>query len=119
MKKYIFKAPGLLVISLLLTVIDCTMGTFFSLMLARIVDAAGTGMSELVRMFVIGLIFTVTYVIIVILAGVTKNAFIGNNRAYLKNGLFRSILSSYGKDYSEVNTAEYINDMTNNLSIMI
>ncbi len=117
MKKYIFKAPGLLVISLLLTVIDCTMGTFFSLMLARIVDAAGTGMSELVRMFVIGLIFTVTYVIIVILAGVTKNAFIGNNRTYLKNDLFRSILSSYGKDYSEVNTAEYINDMTNNLSI--
>lgn len=117
MKKYIFKSPGLLIMSLLLTVIDCTMGTFFSLMLARIVDAAGAGMSELVRMFVIGLIFTVTYVIIVILAGVTKNAFIGNNRRYLKNDLFRSILVSYGKDYSEVNTAEYINDMTNNLSI--
>lgn len=117
MKKYIFKSPVLFMVSIIFMIIDCIMGTFFSIILGRIVDAASIGMPELIRMFVIGLIFTVTYVIVTILAGVTKNRFIGNNRTLLKNELFKNIFASYGKAYSEVNTAEYINDMTNNLSI--
>ncbi len=117
MTKYILKSPWLLVVSLFLTIANCTMGTLFSLILGRIVDAAGDGMSELVQMFMVGVIYTVTYTIVMILAGVTKSIFIRSNRILLKNDLVKSILSSYGKAYSEVNTAEYINDMTNNLSI--
>lgn len=39
MKKYIFKSPVLFMVSIIFMIIDCAMGTFFSIILGRIVDA--------------------------------------------------------------------------------
>lgn len=117
MKKYVFASRSLFAASVVLAVINCTMATFFSLILGKIVDSVSGDMSQLTNILVIGLIFTVTYILIMILAGITKNLFIGKSRAAIKNDLFKAVLNSLGNDNSGINTSEYINDMTNNLSI--
>jgi len=85
--------------------------------MGQIVDAAGTGTAELIEKFIQGLVFVLAYVLVMILYGVLKNILIGKSRESLKSALFKATLSAPTSDYSGTNTAEYINDLTNNLSI--
>lgn len=117
MKKYICNSPILFSISIIIAILYCTMGTLFSLIMGQIVDTAGTGTAELIEKFIQGLVFVLTYMLVTILYGVLKNILIGKTRESLKCALFKAALSAPTSDYSGANTAEYINDLTNNLSI--
>ena len=117
MKRYIINSPVLFTLSIIAAVLYCTMGTFFSLIIGQIVDAAGIGTSELLGKFIQGLVFVLVYVLVTILYGALKNNVIGKSREALKNDVFQAALSAPTLDRSETNTAEYINDLTNNLSI--
>ena len=118
MKRYIINSPVLFTLSIIAAVLYCTMGTFFSLIIGQIVDAAGIGTSELLGKFIQGLVFVLVYVLVTILYGALKNNMIGKSREALKNDVFQAALSAPTLDRSETNTAEYINDLTNNLSIL-
>lgn len=117
MKKYICYSPILFSLSIITAILYCTMGTLFSLIMGRIVDAAGAGIDELIEKFIQGLVFVLIYVLVTILYGVLKNILLGKVRESLKSDLFKATLSAPTSDYSGANTAEYINDLTNNLSI--
>lgn len=117
MKKYICHSPILFSLSIITAILYCTMGTLFSLIMGRIVDAAGAGIDELIEKFIQGLVFVLIYVLVTILYGVLKNILLGKVRESLKSDLFKATLSAPTSDYSGANTAEYINDLTNNLSI--
>lgn len=117
MKKYICNSPILFSLSIITAIVYCAMGTFFSFVIGQIVDAAGTGTEELTRKFIQGFVFVFVYVLVMILYGVLKNILIGKSRESLKNALFKATLFAPTADYSGTNTAEYINDLTNNLSI--
>lgn len=117
MKKYICNSPILFSLSIIVAIIYCTMGTLFSLVIGQIVDAAGTETAGLIEKFMQGLVFVLVYVLVTVLYGGLKNILIGKSRESLKSALFQAALSAPASDCPGTNTAEYINDLTNNLSI--
>lgn len=117
MKKYLGNSRGLFSLSIMAGILYCVMGTFFSLVIGQIVDAAGAGKTALMEKFLQGLDFVLLYVFVTILYGVLKKRTIGKSRESLKRALFQAILSAPTSDCSGTNTAEAINDLTNNLSI--
>ncbi len=117
-KKYIVAFPGYFYLSIITAVLYCTMGTLFSLIIGGIVDAANHGLSNLVYMTLNGVLYVVLYVIATIIYGKLKCSLIGKSREALKNDLFKAVIEDapIANDFS-LNTAEYITDLTNNISI--
>ncbi len=117
MKKYVCARRLLLFGTIVFITLNCVMGACFSVIIGKIVDAAGNDMNALLRAFITGLIFVFAYVIIQIICGVLKEKTTAETRRHIKRDLLSAILRKPVYALSEANSAEYINDLSNNLNL--
>ncbi|MCR5824402.1 MAG: ABC transporter ATP-binding protein/permease [Lachnospiraceae bacterium] len=117
MRKYICPKPFLYVLTILFIIINCFTGAYFSVIIGKIVDTVGEGVEALVKALVFGLLFVVLSVGIDILGGILKEKMTAESRKAVKHDLFSAILSKPISDLSEANTAEFINDLSNNIGM--
>ena len=117
MRKYVCPRPVLYVLTVIFIILNCAMGAYFSVIIGKIVDAAGHDMNALIRAFVIGLIFVVVYVLVMLASGILKEKMSAESRRCIKRDLFASIMRKPIFALSEANSAEYINDLSNNLNL--
>ncbi|MBO4504883.1 MAG: ABC transporter ATP-binding protein [Lachnospiraceae bacterium] len=117
MKKYVCGRRVLFCATILFITLNCVFGAYFSVIIGKIVDAAGEDMNALVRAFLIGLLFVAGYVIVEIICGILKEKLTAETRRHIKRDLFSAILKKPIYSMSEASSAEYINDLSNNLNM--
>lgn len=117
MRKYVAPKPVLYGIAVVFLIINCFLGAYFSVILGKIVDAAGHDEKTLLREFIAGLIFVLVYIAASIIGGILKQKMIVESRRSIKHELFNAILRRPLAEHSESSAAEYINDLSNNLNL--
>lgn len=118
MYRYIVKNKGLYVGYVVFTIVSSVTGILFAFVLSEIINCAVAGeMARLWRTVAAGIGFVVAAVVSEYLYGYFKNSIICNARFCLKEDLFRAIFKKSMKKYESVNSAEYINNLSNNLNM--
>lgn len=117
MSKYITQKKGLFFAYFILTLLASAGGIGFAFVLSEVINQAAAGnMRGLIRAIVGGIIFLVTVIICEYLYDRVMNRMLYYAGTSLKNDLFCAYFRKNSADYEKDNSAQYINEITNNVN---
>ena len=116
--RYISKQRGVCLLLLVLLILSTIGGSLFSLVLSSLVDCAGKSTQELLRMLLGGVIFVTATVALELSYRYIKIKLLTEARYRLKQDLFASIMNRSVSAFDAANSAEYINELGNNVNLL-
>lgn len=117
MSKYITQKKGLFFAYFILTLLASAGGIGFAFVLSEVINQAAAGnMRGLIRAIVGGIIFLVAVIICEYLYDRVMNRMLYYAVTSLKNDLFCAYFRKNSADYEKDNSAQYINEITNNVN---
>ncbi len=93
-------------------------GSLFSLVMSSLVDCAGKSTQELVRILLGSIAFVTVSVSLELFYYYVKTKLLTNARYGLKRDLFAGIMNRSVSDFDAGNSAEYINELGNNVNLL-
>ena len=117
MYHYLFKGKARVALFFLLSCASCVAGALFALVMSAIVDCVGKTGKELLFTFLGSVVYVIIYIALGILYRFIRAAFLADARYRLKNDIFTGIMNRSIADFDAANSAEYINEMSNNLGM--
>lgn len=119
MKKYILKHKGLFSLSTLFIIIKALCNAMFALVIRQVIDIGSKGnLSALTNWLIIVIAFSVAEASSCFFMDVFKSKFKQGVLTDLKNDLFKKILGRDIQHFNDINTAEYISILTNDINII-
>ncbi len=118
MYHYILKKKGRFILFIFLLIVSGVMGTLFSMVMSSLIDSATKSVETLLFTLLFGVGFVVLYVLIDILYSFIKNKIQIEARYELKKDVFSGIISRGLRRFESENSAEYINELSNNLELL-
>lgn len=117
MSKYITQKKGLFLAYFILTLLASAGGIGFAFVLSEVINQAAAGnMQGLIRAIVGGIFFLVAVIICEYLYDRVMNRMLYYAVTSLKNDLFCAYFRKNSADYEKDNSAQYINEITNNVN---
>lgn len=117
MSKYITQKKGLFFAYFILTLLASAGGIGFAFVLSEVINQAAAGnMQGLIRAIVGGIIFLIAVIIFEYLYDRVMNRMLYYAVTSLKNDLFCAYFRKNSADYEKDNSAQYINEITNNVN---
>lgn len=117
MYHYLLKGKARVALFFLLSCASCVAGALFALVMSALVDCVGKTGKELLLTFLGSVVYVIIYIVLGIFYRFIRAAFLADARYRLKNDIFTGIMNRSIADFDTVNSAEYINEMSNNLSM--
>ena len=117
MIRYITRKKATAALLILLLIVNGTIGTCFSLVMSALIDCASGRKSELFATLLGSILFVIVCVLVGTAYQHVKIYIIAEARRNLKNDLFESIYSRSMTEYEQGSSAEYINELSNNINI--
>lgn len=114
---YITRKKAVAALLILLLIVNGTIGTCFSLVMSALIDCASGRKSELLTTLLGSVLFVIVYVLVGTAYQYVKIYIIAEARKNLKNDLFECIYSRSMTEYEQGSSAEYINELSNNINI--
>ncbi len=102
---------------MVLLVLDCGGGSLFSLVMSALVDCAGKGTGELVKILLASVAYIIIYIAASILYHRLKNRILAEARYSLKKDLFMGIMNQTVADFDTGNSAGYMNELNNHVNL--
>lgn len=119
MKEYIFKYKGWLVTTVLFRSIGALMQVFIALLLQQIVDKAmGKDINGFIKVVTFSVIYFLVLTLVDYLNKTTQFIYLKKTLTSLKEDLFRGVLRKDYKSFNSENTAEYISNLTNDITLV-
>lgn len=119
MKKYILKHKIWLVLAVLLGIVGSILQVYVALIIQNIVDAAISNDKFLfIKTIIFGMAFFVILSLNDYLSKLTQFKYLKKTILNFKEGIFKGILRLDYKPFNNVNTAEYISNLTNDINLM-
>lgn len=117
MYRYMLRKKGRFLLFLVLLVVSCVMGSLFSLIMSAIVDCAGKTAEELLWTLLGSIVYVVVYNLLALSYRCMKAGILTDARYYLKKDVFTSLMGRTVGDFDVGNSAEYMNELSNNLNL--
>ena len=117
MYHYMLKKKSRCLLFFVLLVASGVSGTGFSLVMSTIIDCAQKGTAELLMTFLLSVVYVVISILLQLSCGYMKAAILADARYSLKNDLFSGIMGKNIVDFEAANSAEYINELNNNVNM--
>ncbi len=117
MSKYLTKNKAIFILLIFLLVASGTIGTFFAFFLSALIDCASGGGEELLSTLMWSILFVIACVLSDAGYRILKVHVITDARKRLKNDLFENIYLRNMTEYESGSSAEYINELSNNINI--
>ena len=105
------------ILLIILLIVNGTIGTFFSLVMSALIDCASGQRGELISTLIWSVLYVVVYILIGLAYWYAKIYINAEARKDLKNDLFESIYSRSMTEFEKGSSAEYINELSNNINI--
>ncbi len=118
MYRYMMKKRGLFCLTVVLLAVSGVTGTLFSIVMSRLVDCAGKSVEELLGTLLVSVGYVVVYILLNIAFNCSKAAVLTNARYYLKKDVFAGIMNQEAGKFDIKNSAEYINELGNNINML-
>lgn len=117
MIKYITKNKPLIILFGFLLIASSILGMYFSFVLSALIDCAYGQQGDLLPILLQSILFVIVYIVIDGAYRLLKTHIITDARKNLKNDLFESIYYRSMAEYESGSSAEYINELSNNVNI--
>lgn len=116
MYRYLFRKKGYFLLFLALLVISSITGSLFSLVMSALVDCVEKDGAELLRTLLGGIAFVVVYILLDLSYYCVKTKAVTDARYSLKSDVFSALMRRSVADFDAGNSAEYMNELSNNLN---
>ena len=116
MYRYLFRKKGYFLLFLALLVVSSITGSLFSLVMSALVDCVGKDGAELLRTLLGGIAFVVVYILLDLSYYCVKTKAVTDARHSLKSDVFSALMRRSVADFDAGNSAEYMNELSNNLN---
>lgn len=116
MYRYMLKKRLHCLLFIVLLLMSGSIGPLFSLVMAAIVDSAGKSGEELLAALMRGIAYVAVSILLQIAYRCIKEDILADARYHLKEDLFAGIMRRNIADFETANSAEYINELTNNMN---
>ncbi len=116
MYRYLLRKKGYCVLFAVLLVTSGVAGPLFSLVMSALVDCAGRNAEELFRTLLGGIGYAVIYNILALSYRCMKTWILTDARYSLKRDIFAAIMNRSVADFDAGSSAEYMNELSNNLN---
>ncbi|MCI9336751.1 MAG: ABC transporter ATP-binding protein [Lachnospiraceae bacterium] len=116
MYRYLLRKKGYCVLFAVLLVTSGVAGPLFSLIMSALVDCAGRNAEELFRTLLGGIGYAVIYNILALSYRCMKTWILTDARYSLKRDIFAAIMNRSVADFDAGSSAEYMNELSNNLN---
>ena len=116
MYRYLFRKKGYFLLFLALLVVSSITGSLFSLVMSALVDCVGKDGAELLRTLLGGIAFVVIYILLDLSYYCIKTKAVTDARYSLKSDVFSALMRRSVADFDAGNSAEYMNELSNNLN---
>ncbi len=118
MIQYMTKKKTLMVFVILLMIASSVGGTLFALVMSALVDCVSGKQEQLLSTFLYSVLFVIVYCLMQSGYSYTKAYMIAETRKSLKNDLFEHIYFQDMEKFETQNSAGYINELSNNMTII-
>lgn len=116
MYRYLFRKKGYFLLFLALLVVSSITGSLFSLVMSALVDCVGKDGAELLRTLLGGIAFVVIDILLDLSYYCVKTKAVTDARYSLKSDVFSALMRRSVADFDAGNSAEYMNELSNNLN---
>lgn len=116
MYRYLFRKKGYFLLFLALLVVSSITGSLFSLVMSALVDCVEKDGAELLRTLLGGIAFVVVYILLDLSYYCVKTKAVTDARYSLKSDVFSALMRRSVADFDAGNSAEYMNELSNNLN---
>lgn len=116
MYRYLLRKKGYCVLSAALLVANCVAGPLFSLVMSALVDCTGKNAEVLFRTLLGGIGYAVIYNLVALSYRCMKTWILTDARYSLKRDIFTALMNRSVADFDAGNSAEYMNELSNNLN---
>lgn len=117
MYRYMLRKKGRFLLFLVLLVVSSVTGLLFSLVMSALVDCAGKTAKELFWTLLGGIVYVIIYNLLELAYRCMKSRLLTDARYYLKRDIFTSLMHRTVKDFDAGNSAEYMNELSNNMNL--
>ncbi len=118
MIRYMTKKKLLTIFVIFLMIASGVGGTLFSLVMSALIDCVSEQQDKLISTLLYSLLFVVIYILLEAGYNYVKAYIIAETRKNLKNNLFEHIYLQNMMDFETQSSAEYINELSNNITII-
>lgn len=116
MYRYLLRKKGYCVLFAALLVANCVAGPLFSLVMSALVDCTGKNAEVLFRTLLGGIGYAVIYNLVALSYRCMKTWILTDARYSLKRDIFTALMNRSVADFDAGNSAEYMNELSNNLN---
>ncbi|MDE5639192.1 MAG: hypothetical protein K2I47_05290, partial [Odoribacter sp.] len=117
MYRYLLKGKVRVALFLMLLCVSSVTGALFALVMSALVDCVQKDGKEQLLTLLGSVVYVIAYIALGIAYNVVKASFLANARYRLKNDIFTGIMKRSIADFDAENSAEYINEMSNNMNM--
>lgn len=116
MYRYLLRKKGYCLLFAALLVTNCVAGPLFSLVMSALVDCTGKNAEVLFRTLLGGIGYAVIYNLVALSYRCMKTWILTDARYSLKRDIFTALMNRSVADFDAGNSAEYMNELSNNLN---
>jgi len=117
MLRYMMRKKVLCLFGIVMLFVSYATGSLFALVMSALIDCVGKGQEELLITFGGSVLYVIICVLLEIAYHDIKAALLADSRLALKNDLFSCIMHQGVMEFDTQNSAEYINELSNNLNL--
>ena len=117
MYRYMMKKKLLCMTGIVMLVASCATGSLFALVMSALIDCVGKGKEELPATLCGSVLYVIMNILLQVIYRYTRAAVLANSRFELKRDLFARIMDQRIVDFDSRNSAEYINELGNNMNL--
>ena len=117
MYRYMMKKKLLCLTGVGMLVVSCTTGSLFALVMSALIDCVEKGKEELTATLCRSVLYVVINIMLQIIYRYMKAAVLAESRFTLKRDLFTCIMNQEITEFDTRNSAEYINELSNNMNL--
>ncbi len=118
MYHYLLMRKGICLLFFILLTLKGAGGSLFALVMSSLVDCAGKNTVQLSSTLLGSVLFVTVLICLEILFYYLKAGILAKARYHLKKDLFSGIMSRNVSDFDASGSAEYINELTNNVNLL-
>lgn len=116
--RYLSRQKGICLLLFVLLVSSTVCGNLFGLVMSSLVDSAGKSVEELSRILLGSVVFVIVTIFLELSYSYFKAKLLAGARYRLKRDLFSSIMNRSVSYFDTSNSAEYINELGNNVNLL-
>lgn len=117
MYRYMMRKKLLCLTGIAMLIVSCTTGSLFALVMSSLVDCVGKGKEELLTALCRSVFYVIVSIMLQIIYRYIRTAVLADSRLTLKGDLFTCIMNQSITEFDTQNSAEYINELSNNMNL--